>query len=323
MGEDIHNLLGKFFTGQVTKEEEVAVLEWKDSSRENAHEFELLQKIWTGMDDEPAKVFNTQAAWKKLDATIQAATPKKAPVITMARFVVAVAASMILIAGFWWLSKLGGSGMETVVATAAVQEVKLDDGSLVYLRKGSKLEYPRHFEKDSRQVSLEGEAFFDVTKDPARTFSIKALEASVQVLGTSFSVNTNVEGVSLVVKSGRVRFGSLTDSSRSLVVTAGEKALLNGSSLTKESNQDINFNAWQSGHLVFSDTPLEDVVRSLNQTYGVHITIRNEDAAQIAAKGVTIEFRNQSLASVLKELQLITTYNVRQTGDTDYEISIK
>jgi transmembrane sensor len=152
---------------------------------------------------------------------------------------------------------------------------------------------------------------------------ITADEALVKVLGTSFTVNTKVEGVALIVKTGRVSFSSIADASKNLVVNAGEKALLSDSGITKEPNTDPNFNAWQSKQLSFNDTPLEEVARMIGDAYNVTITINQADAAQIAAKGVTIEFRDQSLSSILKELELITTYEIRQIGEHHYEISIK
>ena len=322
MTEDIHNLLGKYFSGQVTKDEEAVVEEWKNANKANAHEFELMEKVWYGSDQESVRLFDTETAWQKVNAQIRPST-SKTPVITLSRIAIGIAASLILVLGFWWLFNRSDSSMETIIADIDVKEIRLEDGSLVFLRKGTSLQYPKDFNEDSREVILHGEAFFDITKDPSRPFTITAEEASIQVLGTSFSVNTNPEGVSLIVKTGKVRFMSLQDSSKTLIVNAGERARLTGSIISKEANTDGNFNAWQTKQLIFNDTPLSEVIRSISDYYGVDIQIRHEDAAQIADKGVTIEFRDQALESVLKELEMITTYSVKKISVTQFEISIK
>ena len=65
MSEEMHNLLGKYFSGQVTDQEKNAVEEWAGTNEENASEFRLLKKIWTGYDTDEEILFNTDKAWKK------------------------------------------------------------------------------------------------------------------------------------------------------------------------------------------------------------------------------------------------------------------
>lgn len=90
---------------------------------------------------------------------------------------------------------------------AELDIVELEDGTLVYLRKGSRLNYPENFSSDARNVILEGEAFFDVARDENRPFSIFAGNTKTEVLGTSFNLDARKEAdaVTLNVSSGHVR----------------------------------------------------------------------------------------------------------------------
>ena len=67
----------------------------------------------------------------------------------------------------------------------------LPDGTTVYLNTNSKIIFPKRFEKNKREITLKGEAFFEVTKDKNRPFIINVNEAQVEVLGTSFNILSN------------------------------------------------------------------------------------------------------------------------------------
>jgi ferric-dicitrate binding protein FerR (iron transport regulator) len=257
-----------------------------------------------------------------VDAAINAKAPGKVVRLFPRRAAIGVAAALIVLLGLWWLA---GSNFNTITvyADTAVKEVRLQDGSEVFLRKGATLKYPARFDEKSREVSLTGEAFFEVTHDAAKPFRIQAAQAAVEVVGTSFSVNANNDKVELIVKTGRVKFGAANKNAEIIFVSAGERALFAQNSLHKELNHDDNFNAWQSKQLVFSNTPLPEVARMLSDYYNVNITFKKQDAAQLAAAKVTARFNNQTLSSVLEEISLVTSYRINRISEGNYEISIK
>ena len=324
MTDEMHSLLGKYFSGQATAGEKQRVQQWVADSEQNRTDFELLEKLWHRSGEQETIQFDTNKAWKTVDERIKAS---KTPVRSMKPStrvvaIAAVAASLILVFGMWWI--FGDTfNNRKVVADVAVKEVTLEDGSKVYLRKGSSLEYKRSFNKDRREVALTGQAFFDVAHNPAKPFVISAAETKVEVVGTSFSVNTLKGKVELVVKTGKVKFGSANNLQQSILVIAGERALFAGNNINKEQNKDENFDAWQSGQLQFNHTPLPQVIAALNDYYHVNIHIRREDTAQLSAAHVTARFNNQPLNSVLDEIALITSYRIQKLSDTAYEISIK
>ena len=324
MSEEMHILLGRFFSGEATEAEKSAVREWRLLSKENETEYALLEKMWDNTGEAPIS-FDTEAAWKKVDASITSNSGRRRIIkMPVRRVLIGVAASVVLLLGLWWIAgKNRSNNMERVVADIDVVSVHLDDGSIVYLRKGAVLEYPGKFENGRRKVSLTGEAFFEVTHDPAKPFVIDAESTVIQVVGTSFTVSTSKDSVELIVKTGRVSFTPDAGTGIKTMVVAGERAVYAGGSISKQANADSNFNAWQTKKLVFQRTPLTQVVATLNDYYRINIVFKKEDAAQLSAADFTDTFNDQSVDSVLDELERITTYNVKKTSDYNYEISIK
>jgi len=324
MSEEMHILLGRFFSGEATEAEKSAVREWRLLSKENETEYALLEKMWANTGEAPIS-FDTEAAWKKVDASITSNSGRRRIIkMPVRRVLIGVAASVVLLLGLWWIAgKNRSNNMERVVADIDVVSIHLEDGSIVYLRKGAVLEYPGKFENGRRKVSLTGEAFFEVTHDPAKPFVIDAETTVIQVVGTSFTVSTSKDSVELIVKTGRVSFTPAAGTGIKTMVVAGERAVCAGGSISKQANTDSNFNAWQTKKLVFQRTPLTQVVATLNDYYGINIVFKKEDAAQFSAADFTDTFNDQSVDSVLDELERITTYNVKKTSDGNYEISIK
>jgi transmembrane sensor len=323
MSEDMHSLLGKYFNGEATEEEKHAVENWVRSSEQNADEFSLLQNLWNRSDGQPAVSFDTEKAWQKVNAALNV-PGKKGRVVSLwtRRAAIAVAAMLVLIAGIWWLNSSRNT-TQTIVVDMAVKEVLLEDGTKVYLRKGSVLAYPKYFSKNSRRITLSGEAFFEVRHDESRPFTITASDAEVRVVGTSFTVSTNNNKVELIVKTGRVRFGSSADTANRQLVIAGQRASYADLRLEVASNTDPNFDAWQTKQLIFKNTPLKEVAAVISKVYNVTIVLKKEDEAQMSESFINDRYSNQSLESVLADLSRTSAYHIKKLDDTRYEISIQ
>ena len=312
---DIHSLLAKHFNGEATAQENEAVRQWIAASEENRADFELLQKLWNKSGEQEQITFNTEKAWQAVHTTIQKIKAPASTISLFTRRAAIAAAAIVVLLGLWWL--IGYNNTVTVYADAAVKEVRLEDGSEVFLRKGATLKYQRSF---NREVSLTGEAFFEVKRDTAKRFRINAGRAIIEVLGTSFSVKTSNNKVELTVKTGLVKFVA---AGQVRLVPAGEKATVEGNVVSQQHNANDNFNAWQSKQLVFSNTLLPEVARTLSDYYKVNITINKQDAAQLSEAKVTARFNNQSLQSVLHEISLVTSCHINKVSEDHYEISIK
>jgi transmembrane sensor len=321
MSEDMYSLLARHFSGLATEEETATINKWIHSDAQNEADYRLLQQLWDQSAEPETISFDTEKALQtvatKLDEQENVRKPGR--VFTLKRMV-AVAASLIIMFFIGWLA-FNGPHTRTVLAATDVQEVQLQDGSRVYLRKGAVLKFPDRFVKNNRAVSLTGEAFFEVVRNPEKPFIITAAKSEVTVLGTSFSVIAGIDTVELIVKTGRVNFNSLDHTGNKVLVSAGEKALCTNNNITKEANADPNFNAWQSKQLVFKNTSLTQVAATLSRYYKVNIELNKKDSAQMAQTGITVTFSNQPLSSVLHELSLIIPYRISKINNTGYEIS--
>ncbi|WP_205510165.1 FecR family protein [Longitalea arenae] len=318
MSEDIYNLLAKHFTGQTSEAEAADIRQWLNASAQNEADYRLLEKLWHQSAEQEPIDFDTELALQTVSAQLQPA--KTGWIITLGR-AAAIAAALLIGLLIWEL--FNANRMRIVAADTAVKEVKLEDGSRVYLRQGAALHYPAHFTNSKRAVALTGEAFFSVVRNTASPFIVNAGPAHVTVLGTSFSVINANDSVQLIVKTGLVKFNAAHDTASKLLVSAGEKAVYGQNRLQKAMNTDVNFNAWQSKQLVFKNTPLQQVMATLSNYYQVNMILNRQDSAQLAGTTITVTFNDQPLTKVLQELSLITSFNIKEESNRQYIISAR
>jgi hypothetical protein len=136
----------------------------------------------------------------------------------------------------------------TIVAKGEVMTLYLPDSTRVWLNVNSSLSYSKNFNEDSRNVELEGEAFFAVKRDTSRQFIVNTESATARVLGTSFNVQESDSVTTiLTVAEGKVRFASTEIEGKSEQVKAKEKAVYNRSShkLIKAQNENFYFASWR------------------------------------------------------------------------------
>jgi ferric-dicitrate binding protein FerR (iron transport regulator) len=152
-------------------------------------------------------------------------------------------------------------GSDVLYAQNHIVESTLPDGTVVALNTGSCLEYPAKFRGKERTVSLEGEAFFDVSHDRNKAFIVKADGLNIRVLGTVFNVNTNAgnNSIEVVLVSGEVQ---LIYGEKLMLLHPGEKAVVlkEFGEIVKKENDDPNFNSWKTKRLEFDDTPFGEII---------------------------------------------------------------
>jgi ferric-dicitrate binding protein FerR (iron transport regulator) len=229
-----------------------------------------------------------------------------------------IAALLILGLFSWYIishldsSKIANSGSAVVV-------ISLNDGSQVTLNKGTKLTYPENFKGDSREVYLEGEAYFNIVKNPLKPFIIKTPNAQIKVLGTSFNVNTNCKGnVEVIVNSGIVSFKG--DSSEKLVMLhKDDKGIFmkTTGAIEKTINSDPNYISWKTRKFVFHDTRLKDIFEDIEKVYDVRIVTK--DSAIFNCK-MTATFDKLSIDDIIKSIDLAFKYKSSK-NDNIYTIT--
>lgn len=204
---------------------------------------------------------------------------------------------------------------ETKTLVGQQKEVVLPDGSKVRLNASSNLRFPATFAPDQREVYLEGEAFFDVVSDKKRPLIIHGTEANIRVLGTAFNVNAYPgRGMEVAVRSGKINMVSHSGNGTDvLMVPAGKKGVSFKSAgvWQVETAGEMDFD-WVDGKMVFNESPLSEVIEELNRSYGVEITLANEN---LASCRISSTFYRNSIEEVLETLSLIVDFTYEREGD--------
>lgn len=189
-------------------------------------------------------------------------------------------------------------------------QLKLPDGTRVWLNSESKLFYPAVFSDASRNIELRGEAFFDVVENKNKPFIIQTPYFSTTVLGTSFSIKAYsdlVPKVSLV--EGRVK---VTKLGSSWILNPNEQIYFQNGEMQLGSfdfNEEI---AWKDGVLSFNDLPLNAVFDKIERWYGVKIEYNKNQT--IESKYYSGHHENQSLESLLKGLGYSLNFSFNLEG---------
>ena len=201
-----------------------------------------------------------------------------------------------------------------------ISEYTLPDGTIVALNSNSKLVFPRNFKGDTREVTIYGEAFFNVKPDASKPFIINAGNAQVKVLGTSFNVKAypGNETVEVVVATGKVQVlgktGNEEINSNKILLVPGEKGIVanNGGLTEKMENNNPNYLSWKTHDFVFNEIPLRDVISCLENTYHVDIVISQPELNDLK---LTAQFEDKPIDFVLNVVRL--TFDLELSGENE------
>jgi transmembrane sensor len=153
-------------------------------------------------------------------------------------------------------------------------DVVLPDGSRIFLNRNSEFSYRSNFGGRGRNVTLTGEAFFEIAPDASKPFIIDAGNARVRVVGTSFNVITRnrKSAVEVFVKTGKVMLSNKAGS-KSLALDPGDVGTMDAEISRKELNKNPNYLSWKTGLLVYNGQKLDIVFSDLKRVYNMDIEV--------------------------------------------------
>lgn len=160
---------------------------------------------------------------------------------------------------------------QLIVPKGKRSTLTFSDGTKMWINSGSKILYPQVFDKDKREIYVDGEVFIEAAKDKNRPLIVHTEKMDVQVLGTSFNVMAYRKGqsASVVLVSGRVEVQTNTDSK---IVLSPEQLLEYSQEQTKVSNVDVyEYICWKDGVMKFDGTPLNVILSRLSKYYDVNL----------------------------------------------------
>lgn len=224
----------------------------------------------------------------------------------------------LLIAGGLWVSQKPVNEKEYLVENPITSTIyapmgsrisfDLPDGTRGWLNSGSSLEYHLPF-SENRQITIRGEAWFDVAHDTSHPFEVNVGKARVNVLGTKFNLNAYPEEnyVEVVLEEGKVEF-SIPEVISEVEMKPNERLLYSGNSVHIEKTDPSKYAAWVEGKLMFRSDPMPEVARRIARWYNVEVVLVDKDLEKDVIRGT---FKDDSLEDVLQYLSKTSPIHYR------------
>jgi ferric-dicitrate binding protein FerR (iron transport regulator) len=297
--EPTDELLDRVVRGDATHEETEAIANWRRAAPQHERRYRQIERIAHAAQalrgDLHANVPPTVAALLQRSWRTHAPTTQRSVSSRWWRGA-AAAAVLLVAAGGYYLSAPRASTLsqaEIVTGTAELATIQLRDGSVIRLAPRSRLRLGNR--PDGREVTLDGRAYFAVAKARGRPFLVHTRLAEARVLGTHFELATRDEDLELLVVEGHV---ALDAPGNTVQVRGGEASRVARGTATKPVRVDNAQGAlrWIGKFLVFQSTPLHDVARELERTYGVRVAITD---SVLAHQTVTATFTDRSAEQVM------------------------
>lgn len=313
--EKYKKLIIRWLQGEATAAEQLKAERWVNSSDENRRLFNTYKGLLL-LTTSKAPVYNANVAWNKVKERINNSegviidVKPRLSISRIARIAIPAVAALLLIAvGIFSLLKRAPEMLDFANTDQMAATLQLPDGSDLSVNANSIVTYPEKFTGKTREVTLTGEAFFEISHNPERPFIVHADGLDIKVTGTSFNVITKNSGefVEVSVVTGSVDvFPAGTEESQALLISlsAGEKATYNNQthSIAKGVNDDLNLLSWKTGILIFRESRLKDVFKSLEKKYKVSFVVDNPE---LYNQRLTARFEDESLTDVMESLSLI------------------
>lgn len=323
------DLIAKYLAGEIDRKEKGDLFAWVETDGVNKQFFEDMVHLWGASEEYETPTFDTNVteAWSKVEPQIQlpnhAAKSSLKIVHSSNRFSVWRIAAVLLpllAVGLWlWMQPPNQNLIVEATGEKEQKAIVLPDGSEVWLNENTTISYASNFEP--RFVTLEGEAFFDVERLEESPFEILSGEAKTRVLGTSFNVRAISEEsfIEVTVETGLVELISQKEE-KIIAIEAGNSGVFSKENLEieKTKTQIPNASSWKTLLLEFEETPMENVIQSLERHFGISIETANQDILYCNFKS---SFDNPTLEIVWKTLEFnFPLLQIEQVG-TIYVIS--
>lgn len=266
-------LLLKYISGKATQQEKEEVATWIDADSANLKEFMSLRKSYDAFIWQDTNRLN-----KKSEKVLTLHPVTKNILRIAAMFVVTFGLSYMIIHAF----QQEDIEMQTVYVPAGQRTfVTLADGTTVWVNGKSTLTFPNRFSSRTRKVELDGEAYFDVRKNPEKQFIVStAHQSAIKVLGTKFNVKAYKEAdeVTTTLVEGKVNFEFYNASQypQYISMAPGQKLIYYSQNGRTELNTTSGERelSWKDGKVIFRQTSLRDALDILADRYNAEFVVR-------------------------------------------------
>lgn len=289
MEDRLRYLFKKYLDNTCTREE---MEEFFGYVKQAEHDESLRQQIkntYNELTDSGASIYVNEEG--RLFFTRSTPEPISTPVYKQKRSkvlrITAMAASLILIIALLWIFNVA-PGKEKHVTISSVTKkstnrsetkfILLEDSTQVWLNSASSLEVPDQFDNNRREVSLTGEAYFDVKHADKIPFIIRTGDVAVTVLGTAFNIKAYPKQKDIIISVSRGKVKITKKDGQEITLTGGQqlKVKEDGNETSGKNIAAESVAGWQQGNLVYDDELLGDIVADLERVYNVTIQLSNQ-----------------------------------------------
>ena len=305
-------LLQKYIAGNATEAEKQRVTKWIQENPENMREYMAQRKL------------HDMALWRTEPVAEENSRERKhfsLRGVCMEAAKIAAVLAIVLLGTHYWTGKHQVPEDKTwqsiYVPAGQRAELMLADGTKVWLNSRSTLTFPGSFKGNIRNVKLDGEGYFAVTKNVEQPFIVETNKCNVKVLGTEFNVMAyaadSVWETSLL--EGAVEILVPGSNNSGMRLEPNMMASLKGNRLVKGRIKEVDYFLWHEGLLCFNDISVRDMIEKLKLYYGVDIVVNN---TRILKNRYTGKFRTKDgVEHVLKVLKLNNKFTYTKNDETN------
>jgi transmembrane sensor len=363
--ERLAELLSRKLSGEATADELQELDHWLQTHPGDQYFSDILFDYWNShhiispvADTAPDQHFAhiLEMVTEDQENISLAPSQKKNNIIrSIKRLAIAACIAGVVAVSVWLFNKKGSSAIarntqpqnEVMAKKGARSKMILPDGTQVWLNSDSKIQYDQTFNDTIREVTLDGEAYFDVVKNPKRPFIVHTSYIDIRVLGTAFNVKSysQEKTIEKTLIHGSLEVTKKNESQLSkIILRPKEKLVFNKLETDFEKEEDavvkpmleknlpaiaivalprniadtsLKETSWIYNRLDFDGDTFSELAVKMERWFNIKITFKNEKVANQRLVGA---FEDESLEEALKALQLITTFTYKINNN---EIEIK
>lgn len=320
---NVEQQIVKYLSGEASCEEIILISDWLKENKENEQLFREICAYWNAEVSLTTEI-NYRESWNQLTSKIgEQEEPVAVKKISLKWLYTSVAAAILIIGMLWiWntFQVVTPVNSYTYLSGKSVSELSLPDGTKVSLNKNSVLKYDNSFGGELRNVSLEGEAFFEVKKDVTKPFIVDLNGAKITVLGTSFNVkNRSAENeVSATLLTGKIKFNT---KDQTVLLKPNDQLVFNKTSkkINVKTPDISTIVAWKDNLIKYNSLPFYKAIKLLEEQYTVQIQITDRELGNTLITGAFD--RGLNLDQILDLMKNNMGFQWEKNGTNQYKIN--
>jgi ferric-dicitrate binding protein FerR (iron transport regulator) len=333
---EYHNLIIKFFAGEISDSEMTRLKSWLEQTPQNRRIFNEENELWQEASvHTKLENYKTNTTWMNISSKLGLGenNTRSVTILRKNKFRVLMAAAIVAclvavgglclwIAGKTSLQHIAASSTKVATRDGEKAHIFLADSTEIILNSGSTLEYNGQYNINDRKVKFTGEAFFNVSTNTKKPFVVQLDKMSISATGTRFNifsfvnedrVETTLEEGAIVVSVKGKEPVNMKSGQQVVYFVKSKKVLV------REVVTDT-YTSWKENKLRFNDTPFEEVMRRIGRKYNVTFEITNRDLLNLKYTATFIDEPIEQVMQMLKAVSPITykIYNRTSVNDKQY-----